>query len=192
MQEVKQEAKLEARYQMWVARGGRVRLEPTERRVRAIVGGTTIADSKRAQLLFLPPPFNSYAFPRDDVRLDVLAEYGEAISMPGVGEVARWSIAADGEVRQDAAWTFPHPPVGLEPLAGLVVFRWRLVDAWYEEDDEVFVHLASDTERSAVEDDVLLLIALHQHQGGKHARAGAVGMMTDRIKGHFGLQTRDA
>jgi uncharacterized protein (DUF427 family) len=135
-----QEAKLEARYQMWVARGGRVRLEPTERRVRAVVGATTIADSKRAQLLFLPPPFNSYAIPRDDVRLDVLSEYGQAISIPGVGEVARWSIAADGEVRQDAAWTFPHPPVGLEPLAGLVVFRWRLVDAWYEEDDEVFVH----------------------------------------------------
>jgi len=54
--------------------------------------------------------------------------------------VARWSIAVDGEVRPDAAWTFPHPPQGLEALAGLVVFRWRLMDAWYEEDDEVFVH----------------------------------------------------
>jgi uncharacterized protein (DUF427 family) len=135
-----QDAKLEARYQMWIARGGRVRLEPTERRVRAVLGGTTIADSRRAQLLFLPPPNNSYAFPRDDVRWDLVSEHGAAISMPGIGEVRRWSIAANGDVREDAAWTFPHPPQGLESLAELVVFRWHLVDAWYEEDDEVFVH----------------------------------------------------
>jgi uncharacterized protein (DUF427 family) len=135
-----QEAKLEARYQMWAARGGRVRLEPTERRVRAVVGGTTIADSSRAQLLYLPPPFNSYAFPRNDVRSDLLSEYGAPISMPGVGEVRRWSVAAGGIVREDAAWTFPHPPAGVESLGALVVFRWHLMDAWYEEDDEVFVH----------------------------------------------------
>lgn len=116
-----------------------MRLEPTQRRVRALLGGTSIADSKRAQLLFLPPPFNSYAFPRNDVRSDLLSESG-AMSMPGVGEVTRWTVAAGGTVREDAAWTFPQPPEGLDPLKELVVFPWRLMDAWYEEDDEVFVH----------------------------------------------------
>jgi len=135
-----QDTKLEARYQMWLAHGGRVRLEPTERRIRVVVDGTTIADSKRAQLLFLPPPFNSYAFPRSDVRSDLLREPGAPISMPGVGEITPWSVAAGGPVREAAAWTFPHPPEGLEPLSDLVVFPWRLMDAWYEEDDEVFVH----------------------------------------------------
>jgi uncharacterized protein (DUF427 family) len=139
-QEAKQDAKLKVRYEMWVARGGLVRLEPTERRVRAVVGATTIADSTRAQLLYMPPPFNAYAFPRDDVRWDLVRESGAAVSMLGVGEVKRWSIATDGIVRQDAVWTFPHPPQGLEPLTEMVVFRWHLVDAWYEEDDEVFVH----------------------------------------------------
>lgn len=134
------DTKLEARYQMWVARGGRVRLEPTERRVRAVVAGSTIADSRHAQLLFLPPPFNAYAFPRADVRWDLVSEYGKPSSMPGVGEVMHWSVAASGTIKEDAAWTFPHPPPGLEPLAELVVFRWHLVDAWFEEDDEVFVH----------------------------------------------------
>lgn len=125
---------------MWVAHGGRVHLEPTERRVRAVVDGTTIADSTHAQLLFLPPPYNSYAFPRSDVQLDLLSDSGAPTSMPGVGEVKHWSVAAGGNVREDAAWTFPHPPQGLEPLTDLVVFPWNLMDAWYEEDDEVFVH----------------------------------------------------
>ncbi len=66
------EATLETRFRMWVEWGGKVRLEPTERRVRAMVSGTTVADSKHAQLLYLPPPFNAYAFPRDDVRWDLL------------------------------------------------------------------------------------------------------------------------
>jgi len=135
-----QAAKLETRYRMWVALGGRVRLEPTERRVRAVVGGTPIADSRRAQLLYLPPPFNAYVFPRDDVRWDLLGESGARLAMPGVGEVVPWAVSLGGNVRQDAAWTFPHPPEGLEQLAELVMFRWHLMDAWYEEDDEVFVH----------------------------------------------------
>src|SRR5437016_4045834 len=135
-----QEAKLEARFQMWVARGGRVRLEPTERRVRARLGGITVADSRRAQLLYLPPPFNAYAFPRDDVRWELLHESGIASTMPAVGEVKQWTVAAGGQVRDGAVWTFPQPPPGLEPLVGLAVIRWQMMDAWFEEDDEVFVH----------------------------------------------------
>src|SRR5207247_11323600 len=118
-----QEAKLEARFQMWVARGGRVRLETTERRVRARLGGITVVDSRRAQLLYLPPPFNAYAFPRDDVRWELLHESGIASTMPAVGEVKQWTVAAGGQVRDGAVWTFPQPPPGLAPLGGLAVIR---------------------------------------------------------------------
>src|SRR5437588_11449327 len=101
-----QEAKLEARYQMWIARGGRVRLEPTERRVRARLGGTTVADSRRAQLLYLPPPLNAYAFPRYDVRWVLLHESSTSMTMPCVGEVKLVSWAVRGYVCEDASWCF--------------------------------------------------------------------------------------
>ena len=39
-------------------------------------------------------------------------------------------------------------------------------------DHQILIDLAPHAERSAVEDDVPLLVALHQHQRGKHARAG--------------------
>ncbi len=134
-----QEGMFEASYHMWTTHGGRVHLETTGRRIRALLGGTTVADSTQAQLLYLPPPFNSYAFPREDARLD-LARASGSMSMPGLGEVERWSVAAGDKVKEDAMWTFPQPPEGLEPLAELVVFRWHRMDAWYEEDDQVFVH----------------------------------------------------
>jgi uncharacterized protein (DUF427 family) len=139
-EEATQVARLAARFRLWTERGGRVHLEPSERRVRAILGGATVADSKRVQHLYLPPPFNSYAFPRDDVRLDLMYEVGETVPMPGVGDVKRWTVSAGGKVAENAAWTFPKPPDGLEPLSELVVFLWPRMDAWFEEDDEVFVH----------------------------------------------------
>src|SRR4029077_5615976 len=112
-EEATQAARLADRFRLWTERGGRVHLEPSERRVGAILGGTTVADSRRVQLLFLPPPFNSYAFPRDDVRLDLMNEVGEVVSMPGLGDVKRWTVSAGGKVAANAAWTFPKAPEGL-------------------------------------------------------------------------------
>ena len=49
-------------------------------------------------------------------------------------------------------------------------------------DHQIFIHFPSHGERSAVQNDVLLLTALHKHQGGKHSGAGTV--MTDCVQGH--------
>ncbi len=117
MKQPVQEGMFETRFRMWTERGGRIRLEPSERWVRASLGGTVVADSKRVQLLYLPPPLNSYAFPRADVRWDLVRESDDVGSMPGLGEVKHWSVSAGGKVAHDAAWTFPEPPQGLEALS---------------------------------------------------------------------------
>ncbi len=41
-------------------------------------------------------------------------------------------------------------------------------------DDEILVHFAADRERSAIQNDVLLLASLHENKGGKHSGSGAV------------------
>ncbi len=140
MQDTRQDARREALYRMWTERGGRVHLEPTDRRIRVLLGGTTVADSGRGQLLYLPPPHNAYAFPREDVRWDLIRESTATDSVSGLGLVKLWSVEAGSKTAENAAWTVPQPPAGLDALAGLVMFRWNLMDAWYEEDDEVFVH----------------------------------------------------
>jgi uncharacterized protein (DUF427 family) len=47
-------------------------------------------------------------------------------------------VKAGDRVAEDAAWEYPESP--LEGLRGLLRFEWAAMDAWFEEDEEVFVH----------------------------------------------------
>ncbi len=51
-----------------------------------------------------------------------------------------YDLDADGELIENAAWTFPA-----DELAGHIAFEWfrragRGLDHWYEEEEEIFVH----------------------------------------------------
>ena len=48
-------------------------------------------------------------------------------------------------------------------------------------DDQVFINLAADVERRAVQDNVLLLGSLYEDKRGKHTGTGAVA---DGVQGH--------
>ena len=49
-------------------------LEPTPKRIRVTFGGETIADSKRAVLMYETRHQPIYYFPMDDVRMDLMEE----------------------------------------------------------------------------------------------------------------------
>jgi uncharacterized protein (DUF427 family) len=114
------------------------RFEPTPRWVRTVLNGTTVADSRRAMLLWEPRRLPVYCFPRDDVRMDLLERSGERDTPAGM--TALWTVRAGDRVAKDAAWTVERPAEGAPDVTGYVVLNWRDMDAWYEEDDEVFVH----------------------------------------------------
>ena len=48
--------------------------------------------------------------------------------------------AVDGHTVEDIGWTHAHDADEFEPLRQYVGFDWKKIEAWYEEDDEVFVH----------------------------------------------------
>ena len=87
------------------------RFEPSPRWVRAVRDGTTVADSRRVMLLWEPGRLPVYCFPREDVRRELLP-----------------------------ASAVQQPAEGGPDLSGYVLLSWRAMDAWYEEDDEVYVH----------------------------------------------------
>jgi uncharacterized protein (DUF427 family) len=115
------------------------RLEPTPRRVRAVLAATAVADSRRAMLLWEPKRLPVYCFPRDDVRMDLLQRSGERDD-PLKGPTTLWTVQVGDRVAKDAAWTAERPSEGSPDLSGHVVLSWNDMDAWYEEDDEVYVH----------------------------------------------------
>ena len=115
------------------------RFEPTPRRVRTVLNGTTVAGTRRAMLLWEPRRLPVYCFPRDDVRMDLLDRSGERDDA-AKGATSLFTVRVGDRVAKDAAWSVERPAEGAPDLSGHVVFDWRSMDAWYEEDDEVFVH----------------------------------------------------
>jgi uncharacterized protein (DUF427 family) len=120
-----------------------MRTERTEKWVRGYVGATAIVDSHDALLFWEPArPVSAYAFPRDDVRTDLLrpsAGPREGRShYPPHGPVSEWfDVVADDRVVEHAAWVRDDPAI-----SDRIVVSWQpgVIDRWLEEDDEVISH----------------------------------------------------
>ncbi len=115
-----------------------VRIEPSPRRVRAVFDNVTVADSKHP-LLVWERHVPTYYFPREDVRTELLTEAGERHD-PGVGRAALFTVHAGDRVAERAAWSREELASSGRSLAGHLAFDWTAMDAWFEEDDEVFGH----------------------------------------------------
>ncbi|MGH7263456.1 MAG: DUF427 domain-containing protein [Candidatus Rokuibacteriota bacterium] len=99
-----------------------------------------VADSRRVLLRREPGRVPLYYFPQDDVRMELLVPTGHATHDPRTGGAIHWSVVAGGRTAENAAWSHPTPPADGPTLEGYVAFDWPKMDAWFEEDDEVYVH----------------------------------------------------
>lgn len=116
-------------------------LEPTPKRIRVVVGGETVADSRRAMLLYESGHQPIYYFPPEDVRADVLEPSERHTRCPKKGEASYHTIRAGENVVEHGAWYYPDPLPGAPPLLkGLIAFYFSRMDHWFEEDEEIFVH----------------------------------------------------
>lgn len=122
----------------WVA------LERSPKQVRVVFAGETIADSRRALLLrergFTP----RYYFPKTDVRTEYLKNSAQDRPDPHLGPRRTWDIVL-GDSRESrtagkAAWSYPAPPPQAKALADHISLDWNAMDAWFEEDEQIFCH----------------------------------------------------
>jgi uncharacterized protein (DUF427 family) len=144
---------------------GEVRHEPTEKRIRGMLGDETVVDSTRALLVWEPKRVvPSYAVPEEDVLGEVVAAPAAAAAgtsrdeFPGVPAMGAPMLGdravldpsipfgvhtAEGEpllirsrAGREAAAFRPRDPA----LAGFVVLDFAGFDAWYEEDERNVGH----------------------------------------------------
>jgi len=118
----------------------RVHVEPTPRRVRVTFNGETIADSKRAVLLRETGHLPVYYFPPEDVRQDLLEPTDQHTRCPFKGDASYWSVRVGDRVAENAMWGYLDPLPGREDIGNYRAFYWCRMDAWYEEDEEIFKH----------------------------------------------------
>jgi len=109
-------------------------VEPVPRRVRAVLGGTTVLDTTAARYGWEWPGYPQYYVPLADVADGVLTDDGVVADRP-LGRARRMTLHAGGETRDGVAWLSLTGE-----LRDTVRFEWSALEAWFEEDEEVFVH----------------------------------------------------
>ena len=122
-----------------------VRFETGAKRVRVFLGGVAIADTVHPLLVWERPQYPAYYFPRADVRADALVPTATVTRSTSRGDATHFTVRTETDERVDAAWRYESSPV--EALRDYVRFDWDAMDAWYEEDEEVFTHPRSPTTR---------------------------------------------
>lgn len=117
-----------------------VGFEQSPKRVRAVIGGETVADSLATVLVLEKGHLPVYYFPRRDVRLDLVESSDRHTSCPLKGEASYWHVKGDAGRVENAAWSYEAPIPEAEAIKGHIAFYWNKVDRWLEEDEEVFGH----------------------------------------------------
>ena len=117
---------------------GRVRVERGAKRIRAYLGGILVADTTQPLLVWEKPQYPTYYFPAADVRTDVLTPDGGVAHSPSRGDAHVHSVRAGGRRRPGAALHYQQSP--FDELRDTIRLDWGAIDAWFEEDEEVFTH----------------------------------------------------
>ncbi|CAA9408174.1 MAG: Protein of unknown function DUF427 [uncultured Rubrobacteraceae bacterium] len=130
----------EFNFEVTAPRGHALYLEDSPRRVRAVFGGETVADSRRIKLLHEKGHLPVYYFPEEDVRWDLLERTNHTTHCPFKGDAAYWSVRAGDRIAENGVWGYPEPLDSAPHISGLVAFYFDAMDAWHEEDEEISIH----------------------------------------------------
>jgi uncharacterized protein (DUF427 family) len=112
-------------------------VEPVPRRVRATLGGQVVLDTTHALYVWEAPYYPQFYIPLKDVAAGVLVDENRPQKLKR-GTARRQALKVGDLERPAAARVYGEDSV--EALIDHVRFEWDSLDAWYEEDEQVFVH----------------------------------------------------
>jgi uncharacterized protein (DUF427 family) len=112
-------------------------IEPVPRRIRAVLAGEVVLGTTAAVYLWEWPNYPQYYIPIADVRADLLVDEHHEQKLSR-GTARQHSLRVGDVTRSKALRVYGDD--ALPGLAGMARFEWDALDAWYEEDEQVFVH----------------------------------------------------
>ena len=109
------------------------RVEASERHIRVVVDGVTVADSRRAVRVLETSHPPAWYIPPEDVRTELLTPTSRSTACEFKGDADYFRIDAGPRSREDAAWTYPSPLPGYEAISGYIAFYpGRVDEAWVD------------------------------------------------------------
>jgi uncharacterized protein (DUF427 family) len=116
---------------------GRVKVETSRKRVRVFLAGHLVADSYQPRLVWEVPYYPAYYLPSGDVRAELIPT-GRTEHSPSRGDGELLTVRVGDAEAKDGALRYPDSP--MPELRDLVRLDWGAMDAWFEEDEEVYTH----------------------------------------------------
>ncbi len=111
-------------------------VEPVPRRVRAVLDGRTVVDTVAASYVWEHPYYPQFYVPAADVDPTVVVRTGRRDDRHRPDGEAVELVTSTGTVPGGS-----YVAAGADPVLGDTYrFRWDALDAWFEEDEEVFGH----------------------------------------------------
>jgi len=104
-------------------------IEPSAKRIRVFFAGKYVVDTIHAKLVWLKPYYPYYFFDAADVPAQFLQPTGKS------ADFEKYDLIVGTRNAEDAVTKHLQGD-----LAGLVQIAFDAMDAWFEEDEEVFVH----------------------------------------------------
>ena len=107
------------------------RIERSDRRIRAVAMGESLADSTRSYRVLETSHPPVYYLPPDDVRMDLLVP-GEGTSFcEWKGRAVYWDAIVDGTRIERVAWSYPEPTPSFEQLRDHLAFFLPVLEAGF-------------------------------------------------------------
>ena len=112
-------------------------VQPVPRRIRAFLGGRPVFDTTAARYVWENTSYPQYYIPLRDVDAGALVDEGTTTETSR-GDAKRYGVRVGDVDRPSAASVLTAAKI--DGLDDTVRFSWSAFDAWFEEDEQVFVH----------------------------------------------------
>jgi uncharacterized protein (DUF427 family) len=106
-----------------------ITIETEAHRLRVKFAGVVVADSTKA-LVLREANYPPVAYiPRQDANMALLVRTDRKTHCPYKGEASYYSVQANGQLADNAVWTYEHPLADVAEIAGHLAFYPDRIDA---------------------------------------------------------------
>jgi uncharacterized protein (DUF427 family) len=113
------------------------RLEPTDKPIKVVFNGETIAETTRALRILETSHPPAYYIPPEDVKMDALTPVARQTFCEFKGAASYYDVTIGGKTAQSAVWTYKNPGDRYKAAQDYLCFYASKMDACYVDGEQV-------------------------------------------------------